>query len=354
MNASVSGYSTNGERASGAAGERPISEYLETIALLQEEVVRLEQELQLHGGISALGSSLRGAASDQCIEDAGTVERDAETHAEITRLKAELEKRDETVNLLLEQVGLVEESRAASRSEWEQLAGWVAQLEERVAGQDEGALRELEGRLAAQERESEDLRAKNEQHRRAWELERQVYERELARLQQGIAQAKGPAGKAKHGDADGASPPRGAPPEKLRALEDENLRLRVQKESVEKTAAENVAALSFKLAKARETREELARQLEQVRDEQRRERLEYETTLAELRTRASHTSLANGESGPAQERSLEQTGALDSDLRVRALRQHLLEIHEREEEVRRENSLASRLSRLWNRTAPRA
>ena len=45
--------------------------------------------------------------------------------------------------------------------------------------------------------------------------------------------------------------------------------------------------------------------------------------------------------------------ALESELRIRALRQHLLEIHEREETERRERSLTHRLSRLWSRTSPR-
>ena len=45
--------------------------------------------------------------------------------------------------------------------------------------------------------------------------------------------------------------------------------------------------------------------------------------------------------------------ALEPDLRVRALRQHLLEIHQREEAERRERRLTHRLSKLWSRTSPR-
>ena len=45
--------------------------------------------------------------------------------------------------------------------------------------------------------------------------------------------------------------------------------------------------------------------------------------------------------------------ARDEQLRFQALRQHLLDIHQREDQERKQKQLIPRLSRLWSRTGPR-
>ena len=44
--------------------------------------------------------------------------------------------------------------------------------------------------------------------------------------------------------------------------------------------------------------------------------------------------------------------ALEADMRIRAFRQHLREIHVHESEARKPAGLSARLSRLWSRTRP--
>jgi len=333
-------------------GGHCITEYLETIALLQEEIVRLEQELQLH----TERPWETGSGGDAAIEDEGiplaVSESETSARAEVERLTRELANREETVALLFDQLGLLEESNAASRAEWEQLTGWVAELEQRVEGQDEDAVRRLQARLGDQQRETDELRTKSEQHQRGWEVQRQVYEAKLARLQAGLAQAQAshPAAAADDGQAHPRSRPDAGVVE---ALQQENLRLRARQEIVERTAATNSDALNSRLGELQNERAELLRQLDQVKDERKREGLEHEATLAELRTRLSQASLVHPQASRPIPQPEEHTGELEPDLRIRALRQHLLEIHQRDEDVRRKRSLTTRLSQLWSRTSPR-
>jgi len=253
-------------------GGYSIAEYRETIALLQEEIARLEQELQL-GTERPWETVSRGVASaeDEVTPSAASTSATAAAaQGEVERLKCELASRDETVALLLDQLGLLEESNAASRAEWEQLTEWVAELEQRVEGQDEK----------------------------------------------------------------------------------ENRRLRGRQDIVERTAALDSDALHSRLSELQDERDALGRQLQQVQDERRREALEHEATLAELRTRLSQASLVRPKAPPPIQEPENHIRDSEPDLRIRALRQHLLEIHQREEEQRRQRSLTGRLSRLWSRTSP--
>src|SRR5205807_697659 len=112
-------------------------------------------------------------------------------------------------------------AQEASRAEWEHLAGWVAELEQRVEGQDGDALLRLQERLAAQQQQVDTLRMKSEQDRRAWEAQRQVHEGERARLEAALAHV--PASPAAPGsDGDRAAPDS----EVVAALRSENLQLR--------------------------------------------------------------------------------------------------------------------------------
>jgi len=326
------------------------AEYLETIALLQEEIVRLEQELQVRGDGPWETVSTGVASAEDEFKRSAASESAAVAHDEVERLTCELASREETVVLLLDQLSLLEEARTADRAEWEQLAGWVVELEQRVEGQDEDALCRLQARLGDQQREAEELRTKLEQHRRGWEVQRQVYEGKIARLQEGLAQAQ--AFPRAVEDDDGQDDLVSGPDiEVVKALQEENLRLAARQEIAERTAAESSDALHSRLGEVQNERDEVRRQLEQFQDERRRERLEYEATCAELRTRHSQASRVQLEA--PQPVKTPEDHALEPDLRLRALRQHLMEIHQGEEEERRQRSLTARLSRLWSRTSPR-
>ena len=110
-------------------------DYQEMVALLQEEVARLEQELHSYGERSPIDDP---AAEDEVGPSAATESATA-ARDEIERLKCELANREESVTLLLDELTVLEEAKAADRAEWEQLIGWVAELEQRVEGQDEDA-----------------------------------------------------------------------------------------------------------------------------------------------------------------------------------------------------------------------
>ena len=114
-------------------------EYLETIALLQEEIARLEAELLAH--------EETGPSSEHTdrLRDAPGGPDGLPNQQELDRLGAELAARDETINLLLDQLRLVEEAESASRAEWEQLAQWVAEVEQRVERQQGAGTEKLDG-----------------------------------------------------------------------------------------------------------------------------------------------------------------------------------------------------------------
>ena len=326
-------------------------DYQEMVALLQEEVARLEQELQMHEARTWATKSIEVPSPDD--EGASSTPSDSATAAlgEVERLNSELVNRDETVAFLLDQLTLLEEAKAAARVEWEHLTEWVAELEQRVEGQDPDAFRELRSRMEVREREAEALRTKLEEDRRGWEVQRRVYEDEIARIHGGVAQARASAlaGRDMVGDIDGGLC---ADPDAIKAVEQENLRLRVAHEMVERTAAENSTVLREKLSEIQDEFDVLRNRLLQVDDERRRERLDYDTTITDLRTKLSQTSLAERQAPQPVVKPERSTEAMDSELRIRALKQHLREIHEREETERRERSLKHRLSRIWSRTTP--
>jgi len=321
-------------------------EYLETIALLQEEILRLESELLA-----------REPATSSTLEFARKVEEEAQqtsrsNHQEIDQLRTELTIREETINLLLEQLRLVEEAEAASRAEWEQLSHWVAEVEQRVERQAEaGTGRQIE-ELANQQRQIDEYRSQLERERATWSQDRRALEQEVHRLESLLASATRESG---NPSADA---------EALAVLEAENKLLAKRYAELEETSSAEIGTLREAAESARRELEETRRQRDQIQDERDRERREYEIAVASLRTHASRASLAAGEhtatatstanaSSAATEapRSTDISTALEADLRIRAFRQHLKEIHSHETETRNRNRLSARLSRLWNRTA---
>jgi hypothetical protein len=336
-----------------AGGGHPTADYLETISLLQEEVVRLEQELRWHHqGQSDETSSATASALGE-VGPAAAGESQPEGAEELERLRSEVASREETIRLLLDQLSQVEEAQAASRAEWEHLAGWVSELEQRVEGRDGDAVSQLQTGLAAQQQQADELRWKAEQDRRVWELQRRAYEEEIARLQATLAQV--PTASQPGLDADGRAAPDEPDAGLVETLQAENRRLRAAwRELMQKTAAaERSEALDAKLTETLKERDELRRQLEQIQDARRRERLEHEAAVAELQARLSHAALARPEELPPDQRVEGLPRELDVDLRIRALRQHLVEMDQNEKEERNQKRLVARLSRLWNRTGPR-
>jgi hypothetical protein len=316
-------------------GGDPVADYLEMIALLQEEVERLEQELRGR----ALGpseASTEGAAPDPDRADRiEAADGAAAARAELARREADLAAREETIDLLMDHLGRMEEAQAAGQAELEQLSGWLAEMERRVEGQDGDALLRLEERLAAEQRRADEARQRAEQDRRDAEAQRRILEAEIARLRAATALDRST------GVADEATPVpagRGPDAEELESLRAENLRLR---------------AACEEQAEATAQRDALRSELDRLLDERRREQFEHAATVAEMQTRFSRASLARPEPSEAAQGAPTISPAREEQLRFQALRQHLLDVHKQEEQERRQRQLIPRLSRLWSRTGPR-
>ena len=120
--------------------------------MLQEEIARLEHELQVRE------ESRQASASEEepLLDDDGGSSDSSEAlgvqREEIERLNAELAGRNETIILLLDELSRLEEAQEAGRAEWEQLNGWLAELEAglRVRRQRDASARESARGSAAQ------------------------------------------------------------------------------------------------------------------------------------------------------------------------------------------------------------
>ncbi len=289
------------------------ADYLDTVALLQDEIARLEDELRRRDE-EAVGPSPEPPAAVV----------DGEADAKLGELAALLADRDETIGLLCDQLAAIEEVGAARTAEWEQLDGWVRQLEERIDRDGQRPAADVEAA-----REAEALRDRLESQERAWGAERARLDQEIAWLRARQAEAA-----ARAGDHDRA------------AVEAENQRLRdecLRLAALEVAAAE-AEALRERSRELQEQCDQARRDLDLARDDLARERVEREAELAALRA-----SLASAKAiEPAA------PAASTADERIRALRLHLREIHEREAKEREERQLVNRLSRLWRRPAPRS
>lgn len=299
----------------------------DTIALLHEEIHRLEGELRLRE--EALAESNRPAEPDVQLSNAVAERRLAE-------LGTEVAKRDETIMLLLEQVRLLEEAEAAGRAEWEQLQQWVEEVERRVEGRDLQG-RDLLGELDGEKRRVEAQRLSFETDRRAWETHRQALDTEVQQLRTKLTELARRPGGASHGAA-------------VEALEEENRKLRAVCRELERHKALGAHAAHFR-DRLQEVQNELAESQHEIRrliDERERERIEHEAALAAQRRQAARESLYRQEEGDNGESGEPVT----IDERIQALRLHLREIHDREAEERKNNRLSARLSRLWGKTGP--
>lgn len=287
----------------------------DTVALLQEEIGRLEAELL--------------ARDEALLHPFAAPEAPApESHGPLVRkldeLTAELASREETINLLLEQTLLFEDAAVAQRAEWEQLNRWVEEVERRVEGRLPPA-----AALDAERARAEAVQRQWDSDRIDWAARFEGLEREAAHLRALL-------------DGRGDNGP-------LMAVEEENRRLRasyIELQRLAKRADEaeelrdrlTVAVAELALSRASVTA---------LDDDHRRERNEREAEVTALRGKLARESLQP--SGPPPEAG---ASGLDADERIRAFRQHLKEVHEREAEERGKMSFSSRLSRLWRNTGP--
>jgi chromosome segregation ATPase len=304
----------------------------EAIALLQEEVARLEAEVR---------------ARDDAVRDAWAVEPadhgaapdDGPWRRRLEELSAELAGRDETIAVLLEQTQHFEEAVAAQRAEWEQLNRWVQEVERRVEGRD-GLDAHLGEELEAERRRAETLGGQLDSERRAWDVRRRALEGEVDDLRRRLAGLQA-------GGADGSGL-RG----QIEALERENRRLRDTCAALEQAeaAAAEVGPLRERLAVALAEAAHARAELLHEQDDRARERNEHQAALGAMRSQLACESLQRP--APADDNPEAREAGLEADERIRAFRQHLQDLHHREEEERAARSLSSRISRLWRHTGP--
>ena len=310
----------------------------DTMVLLQEEIERLENELRLRD--EALAETARASAPADVSSD-----ESRELVNRIEDMKCELSSRDESIALLLEQIRLFEEAESASRAEWEQLSSWVTEVERRVERRDT-ASQDVQLELETERNQATAQRLAFEKDRRGWEAQRTVLEEENERLRGKIAEL------ANHTEA--------TPDAAYAALESENRRLRDTCHTLVRASAEaaDASRLRTQVQAAQQQIDELRKELAQLSDDRARERMEAEAAMAALRNQAVVATLKTADEplkAPILHPATHGDNAhLSVDERIRALRQHLVEIHERERAERNRKSLGARLSRLWRTTGPAA
>jgi hypothetical protein len=188
-------------------------------------------------------------------------------------------------------------------------------------------------------------RVQLDRERETWAAERRRLEDEAGRLQALLARTATEAG--------GREPAAAAA---LAALESENRRLRHSYRQLEESSRAEAEALRTETDRAQTQLAALRKEYDLVKDECIRERREHEAAMASHRASLSRASLAVGEATHAAHSSKDEAvhqEPLEVDLRIRAFRQHLKEIHHHEAETRNQNRLSARLSRLWSRTTPK-
>jgi chromosome segregation ATPase len=301
----------------------------ETVALLLEEIARLEAELR------ARDDADRVETPNEPI--AAPVSPDPALLRQIEELTAELAGRDETITVLLEQAELFEQAATAQRAEWDQLHQWVQEVEQRVEGKDSREA-DLEAELLVERRRGEAQRQSMDVERKAAETRRNSLEREIedlrakvSRHQEGIS-------------SDGI----------VEELERENRWLRDARARLEQAASASnaVGPLTERLDTALRELDEVKKNFRLVSDEQRREKNEYEAELSAMRSQYANESAQKKAVEEEAARNERQGSAIEADERIRAFREHLRELHKTEAEQRAGRSLASRLSRLWRSTGP--
>ncbi|WP_169977379.1 hypothetical protein [Tautonia rosea] len=281
--------------------QTPGDAYLDTIALLQEEIERLEAEL--HAAIDA-SANPEPKLSNPPI--------DAETSLRLEEMTQLLEERDETIALLWEHLTAVEESQAARSAEWDQLHHWVEELEHRLVESDH-----LLSEPGSNGQTAGFFQEELEAQRQAWDRERHQLEAELARVRLRLETEQNAPGDTALNDLQ----------QENHQLRDECRRLSVFEDEAERLN-DRVTLLQAQLDSTRE-------ELQISRHEMQTERLRHQAELAELRSSRGGPRISASDLSPSE--------------RVRALREHLSEVHAKEEEERKERQLSNRIARLLGR-----
>lgn len=293
----------------------PDAGYQETIAMLEEEVARLEGELRLREDVLVEGGRPE-------IDADGVADRALE--ARVAELTAELARRDEEAAILWDEIRTIEEAAVAKQAEWEQLNRWISEVEQRVEGRvDEDA--DLVRDLSAQRRAAETATQSLESERRSWESQRRAFEDEVESLRARLST------RSTNESTDTVTA----------SLQEENQRLR---DSVRELAANAALAgeteeLRAELRATKDALEHAQQALQGALDDREQARNEHAAELASLRTQFAC------EAAKARE--------LSGDDRLMAFRQHLREVQDREDEARRSKQLTSRLAQLWRRSGPK-
>jgi uncharacterized protein YukE len=216
------------------------------------------------------------------------------------------------IALLWDHLSAVEETQAARSAEWEQLHHWVAQLEHRLGESDL-----LHTEPGPNGRMTGPLQEEFDAHRQRWDRERHQLETELARVRHRLEAESNTAGDTALGE-----------------LQQENHRLRDECRRL--SAFENeVSRLNDRVTILQAQLDSTREELHTCRNDLQGERLRHQAEVAELRS---------GRAGPTVSAS-----DLTPSERVRALREHLSEVHAREEEERKERQLSNRIARLLGR-----
>jgi pSer/pThr/pTyr-binding forkhead associated (FHA) protein len=263
----------------------------ETVELLRAEIDDLRAAL-----------SQRDADPFTSIEhEAFQAESAVDTSVDLRmqELIEEANRSDERVSLLEEMLHAAEDTRRNELEERHQLEAWVSDIETRIGHREEEHAAEIDAlrqRLEESQQEQESLRRKLSQAARGGNAPQQ-YEETLEKLQQANRDLQ----------------------ERLAQTQKERLALQKQ---LEESSSMHDRAI-------REERANIAK--EQAR-------------LARLRFELSQ-KVSEVEAIPKGEHAEDKEAAG----RIRALRQHLREIHEQEKKEEAEASLTTRLARLWKR-----
>ena len=304
---------------------------VDTIALLYDEIARLEAEIR--------------DRDDARITDDLTATRDhnqghdavAPLHLLINELSFELAAKEETIALLLEQTRFYEDAAAVQRTEWDELQRWVEDVEHRIDSNDGGESRHL-AQIEAEKHRFEGLNNQAVADRSAWELQRRGLDQEIHRLRSLASQTPT--------NVSGifATAP----------LEDENHKLQERLQGMESSMPKTpeVETVRKKLAEtlARFDASEVAHR--RAGDEWSREKSQLTAALSAAQGQVAREAMLAPAVKPIE--SGATSAAIEADERIRAFRQHLHELHRREAEERaNRGGLSSRLSKLWHHGSPK-
>ncbi|MEM1068172.1 MAG: FHA domain-containing protein [Planctomycetota bacterium] len=264
----------------------------ETVELLRAEIEDLQAQLAQRDSDQLQSDSISFDSTENTVDSSAVDQR-------MQELIDEANRSDERAALLEEMLHAAEDSSRNEIEERSQLEGWVSDIESRLSQREE-----------EHEAEVEALRQRLE-----------TAQQEQEQLQRRLGQA-----------AHGGNAPRQYE-ETLEKLQQANRQLQEQ------------------LAESRKQLHALEKQLEEAEGTQEGALREERASIAKEQARLSRMrfelsrKVAEVENLPKEVKEEEQ----EMSHKIRALRQHLREIHEEEKKEEAEASLTSRLAKLWKR-----